>query len=251
MWKFCVPAHTARRAAQLFLLVALLPMLLTAETVYLHFDGTSASVGINRVVDGANWYDTSAEVFYMTQLPGGTFPDDLMPKGSSFFAFCIEPREFISEGGDYWYTVAPLSQGTTNIGGMGEAKALKLEELFGRFYPVFGVPLDQQKAAALQIAIWEIVREDSGTLDVHAGNTQFRNETLVGTIDLAQSYLSAIDGKGPRAEGLLALISGSLTVPGTQDVIVQDLPEPGTLGLAGLACAVLLGRVRRRLAAAA
>ena len=249
MWKSCVPAQPARRAAQLWLLFVLAPMLLTADTVYLHFDGSSTSVGINRVVDGANWYDTSGEVFYMTQL-GGTYPDDLMPKGTSFFAFCIEPREFISPGSSYWYTVAPLSQGTTNIGGMGEAKALKLEELFGRFYPVFGVPLDQQKAAALQIAIWEIVREDSGTLDVYAGNTQFRNETLPGTIDLAQSYLSEINGKGPKAGGLLALISGTTTVAGTQDIIVQDLPEPGTIGLAALACAVLLGRFRRRRAAA-
>jgi len=146
--------------------------------------------------------------------------------------------------------VASLSQGTTNIGGMGVTKANELRELFGRFYPVFGVPLDQQHAAALQIAIWEIVREDSGTLNVYGGNTRFRNESVAGTIALAQTYLDQIDGHGPLARGLLALISGTPSVPGTQDLVVQEaVPEPGTLGLAAFACVAFLGVIRRRLRA--
>ena len=108
------------------------------------------------------------------------------------------------------------------------------------------MPLDQQKAAALQIAIWEIVREESGTLDVGSGITRFRYESMPGTMDLAQSYLDQIDGHGPWAAGLLALISGTQTVAGTQDLIVQDLPEPGTLGTAALACLASLCVIRRR-----
>lgn len=246
MFKSCVRWKPARHAVRLFSLLVLGSLSLPASTVHLSFDSTSTSVDIIRTVDGVNWYATSAEVFHMTQLPDGTFPGDLMPVGTSFFSFCIEPREFISAGSSYWYDVVPLSQGTTNIGGMGSAKALELQELFGRFYPVFGAPLDQQHAAALQIATWEIVREDSGTLDVYSGNTQFENESLPGTIALAQSYLAQIDGHGPLAAGLLALVSGSLTVPGTQDIVVQNLPEPGTLGLAGLACVLFLGAIRRR-----
>ena len=244
MWKFCLGRLPVCRAARLFALLALVSLSLSATTVDLHFDSNSPSVAIQRVVNAEGWIDTSAEVFYMTQL-GGTYPEDLLPVGPSFYAFCIEPREFISPGGTYTYTVAPLSQGTTNIGGMGEAKANQLRELFGRFYPLFGVPLDQQHAAALQIAIWEIVRETNGTLNVSNGTTQFRNEGLAGTMALAQSYLAQINGLGPQAPGLLALISGTETVPGTQDLLVQA-PEPGTLGLAGLACLILLGAIRRR-----
>lgn len=99
------------------------------------------------------------------------------PTGT-FFAFCIEPREFVSTGSTYTYDFSSLDQGATNIGGMGVARADLLRELFGRYYPVIGAPLDATHASAMQIAIREIVRETSGTLNASNGNIMFQNPRM-------------------------------------------------------------------------
>ena len=95
------------------------------------------------------------------------------------------------------------------------------------------------KAGALQIAIWEIVREGaSNPLNVASGDIFFSGGSEAGMLTLAQSYLTAIDGTGARAVGLFALNND-----GRQDMLVQTaIPEPATwalmiggFGLAGVA----------------
>jgi hypothetical protein len=175
-------------------------------------------------------------VFSFTRT-GGTHPGD--PLGT-FDAFCIEPREFVSPGSTYTYNVGDLSLGATNIGGMGAAKADLLRELYGRFHPWFGSPLDLVTAGALQIATWEIVREDSGTLHTSTGTTRFRNPSSQAALDLAQTYLSAIDGTGPRLQNVLA---GYWV--GDQDIVFQT-PEPVGLAAIGLGFLALAWRLRRK-----
>ena len=96
-----------------------------ASTIVAHFDQVFNPEYIDRTVDnGANWYTTDTGEFQFTRT-GGTFSGFQV---STFFAFCIEPREFVSTGSTYTYTWSPLEQGTTNIGGMGAAKANLLLE---------------------------------------------------------------------------------------------------------------------------
>ena len=87
-------------------------------------------------------------------------------------------------------------------------------------------------ASAIQIAIWEIVRENSGSLNVSTGNVNFQNPADVAALALAQTYLSSLNGSGPRLTNLYAL-----TAVGAQDIVVQvnsPLPEPVMLFTAGL-----------------
>jgi len=215
-----------------------------ASTIVAHFDQVFNPEYIDRTVDnGANWYTTDTGEFQFTRT-GGTFSGFQV---STFFAFCIEPREFVSTGSTYTYTWSPLEQGTTNIGGMGAAKANLLRELFGRYFPDFSVSIDNVHASALQIAVWEIVRETSGTLDVYNGTTRYRNATDVPALTLAQTYVQSLNGTGPMLNNVLAL-----TLVGAQDLIIQDkvladipTPEPGGMALAGIGL-IGIALIRRR-----
>ena len=231
----------AVKLAIIFAAAAFAGFTLQANTVIVTFNGEQTSEAIQRDVgDGAGFVDTTTGMFSFTRT-GGTEPG--APTGT-FFAFCIEPREFVTTGDSYVYDFSDLSQGATNIGGMGAAKADLLDELFGRYYPVIGAPIDAMHASAMQIAIWEIVRENSGTLNVSTGNVVFRNPADPAALTLAQTYLSSLDGTGPRAYGLYAL-----TEVGAQDVVFQETPEPVELLSTGVALISLALMFRRRVAA--
>jgi hypothetical protein len=166
---------------------------------------------------------------FSMRLDGGTFATPLVGSGAvDFFAWCIEPRETISLNVTTSYTVLPLSQAATNIGGIGDAKAAQMRELFGRFQSSFATPVTAQHAAAMQIAIWEIVRETPGAaLNVFNGNIFYASgsDGIAGTLALANSFVTAIDGTGPMAQNLLTLSNGTFGVQGsgTQDLIVQTM----------------------------
>lgn len=207
---------------------------LSASTITAHFDQVIAPELIERTVDnGANWYTTDTGLFQWTRT-GGTFSGFPV---TSFFAFCIEPREFVSPGATYTYDWSDLSAGTTNIGGMGVAKANLLRELFGRYFPDFTVAIGAVQASALQIATWEVVRETSGVLNVLSGTTRYRNPADAAALTLAQTYVQSLNGAGPMLSNVFAL-----TVVGSQDLIVQvppspdaPVPEPAGTAAAGLA----------------
>jgi hypothetical protein len=215
------------------------------------FDPNPYSVFGRSVVDPANNTRVTSDQmdggrFLMTRA-GGDYSGTLVGDGA-FYGFCIEPREFVNLGGSYVYDVANLQNGTTNISGMGEAKADRLRELFGRYLPDFSAPLSRLVAGALQIATWEIVREDSGTLNVYGGDIWFYSgsgEDPAGSVALAQSYVTSLDGTGPKLSNLIAL-----TKVGSQDIVTQfkppiQNPEPAACGLIG-AGLVLMAFLRRR-----
>jgi hypothetical protein len=231
------------------LFVALAGLNLQAATIIALFNGEMTSEAIQRYVGNdptnpAGWVDTTTGEFSFTRS-GGT---EVGGPSGTFFAFCIEPREFVSGGSTYTYDFSYLEQGTTNIGGMGTAKANLIRELFGRYDPVLSVALDAEHASAIQIAIWEIVRETSGTLDVNNGNVKYQNPADPAALALAQTYLSSLDGTGPMLNNLYAL-----TAVGVQDVVIQvtdgfesPAPEPITLATTGLALIGLGLFLRRR-----
>jgi hypothetical protein len=222
---------------------------LHASTVIALFNGEMTSEAIQRYVgddptNPSGWVGTTTGEFSFTQTGGNDVGLD-----STFYAFCIEPREFVSQGSTYTYDLTTLDQGTTNIGGMGAAKAALISELLGRYYPDFTVALDAEHASAIQIAIWEIVRETSGTLDVSAGNVIFASPADPAALALAQTYLSSLDGTGPMLNNIYALDE-----VGAQDVVVQiqgsqtesPAPEPVTFATMGAALIGLALLLRRR-----
>jgi hypothetical protein len=182
---------------------------------------------------------------FRVQRTGGTYHGELYGNvPNRFAAFCLEPLQQVSFTNET-YTLENLSSGSTDLGaGMGTQRAAMIQELFGRFYPDFRAAITQEQAAALQIATWEIIREkvDSNCtvqnlsysdLDVHSGDIFF-NYASDGSVDLAQTYLDALNGSGPKATNLAALTLAESPGQPTQDLLVQIIPEPSTIVLVSI-----------------
>jgi hypothetical protein len=195
----------------------------------------TSTVDVDRTVDGGGtWIQESPGQFHLiTQLGApASIPLD-------FYTFCIEPLDVVIPGDFYTFDLNPLEQGTTNIGGMGSVKADLLRELLYTFYPDFSVQLSGDTAAALQAVIWEIVREDSGSLSLTAGDVQYANWSNPAVETLANSMLVSLTGSAPRVTNVMAL-----TLDTAQDLMVQVTPEPATFLLAGPV--LLLFALRRK-----
>jgi hypothetical protein len=96
---------------------------------------------------------------------------------------------------------------------MGAAKASAIRELWGRFRTAIGS--DNTKAAAFQMAVWEIVTETSRDLSSGVFRAGTDNASEIAIKNQAQSWLNQITGTGPKAN-LLALSS-----PTDQDLVFE------------------------------
>lgn len=210
-----------------------------AATVIGTYDGFDPNnpVEVNRTLKNpylvGPGYDTrrvDPGRFTLTRT-GGDYTGDLVGTTPQFYAFCLEPLEFINTGGSYTYTFDALENGATNIGGIGVTKADYIRELFYQQLPDFSATITNEKASALNVAVWEIVRENpSNAFNVLSGDASFSSFNTAGTnmLTLAQSYLSGLTGSGPRLDNLYAL-----TKVGAQDLLVQTqsapVPEPAAV----------------------
>ncbi len=214
---------------QTFFAILALTTSLSASTIKVQFISAPNSGSAQRTVDGGvNW--TSPGFSMLNMRIGNSF---------DYLTFCLEPLQPVSPS-ILDYDVVSLDQATTNIGGMGLAKADFVRELIGRFYPNLNVALPDIQAGAMQMALWEIIREDRAAngFNVSTGLVRYRNENIA-MMAQAQIYLSALDGTGPKAMNLIAFNNAV-----QQDILFQT-PEPATFALIGSAL-ISLGAFRRR-----
>jgi hypothetical protein len=156
--------------------------------------------------------------------------------GSSFLAYCIEPDVpfAITSKGFKAYTASSFTgtQGTL------------LEALYSSSF--HSVNSGNQQAA-FQLAIWEIMGETSGTLDITQGSFQLKTTSGSNAVEaLATNYLRAAQ----RYQGPALYELTRLSNPTYQDLVVAStvtlVPEPETyaLFLGGLGVIGLLARRR-------
>jgi hypothetical protein len=160
----------------------------------------------------------------------------------SFLAYCIEPAQ----------ANAPTSTGAQvyQVGSFTGSQATLLQGLYSSTFSSVDTVNEQ---AAFQLAVWEIMRETTGTLNValNAGsfylaprNGQADSLQMATTLTgLANSYISAAQSyQGPAAYTLTKLSSVAW-----QDLVVANpVPEPGTYAmlLAGLGAIGMIARRR-------
>lgn len=209
--------------------IAALSMSVHATTITAKFNNMSPQSGVT-ISYPSTTTSTSAGRFNFTRT-GGDHPVNPLPNSpvSSFWAFCVELGQTINVGETVTFDVLPLSSGGSVMGGIGTARANSIRELLGAVYPDFTQVLTNNQYAALQIAIWEITRENFGAYgyNVLTGDVTFSGSSAT-ILNLANSFLAQVDGTGPRARGIRALVNDR-----RQDMLVQfPVPEPGSLALA-------------------
>ncbi|HEY7118293.1 MAG TPA: hypothetical protein VH475_17020 [Tepidisphaeraceae bacterium] len=127
--------------------------------------------------------------------------------GQTFAAFCLEPDQEFPSGTNVGYTVVDLASSPpsgSSHGPMGAAKADQVRELWGRFHA--GIGTDNNKAAAFQMAMWEIVTDTGKDLTKGAFVADTSSASGAAIEQQAQAWLNQLTGCGPKAN-LLALSS--------------------------------------------
>ena len=223
--------------------IATLSMTAQATNIIATFNSMTPQSGVT-VSYPSTTTNTSAGRFNFTRT-GGDHPTTPLPDSpaSTFWAFCIELGQAVSFGESVNYDVLPLEMGSNVTGGLGAARADSIRELLGSVYPDFSQVLANNQYAALQIAIWEITRENfaANGYDVLTGDVTFSG-SAAAILSLANTYLAQVDGVGPRARGIRALVNER-----RQDMLVQfPVPEPGSLALALMGLGAIYGTRRRQ-----
>lgn len=153
--------------------------------------------------------------------------------GQSFVAYCIEPDQQNGRAGvSREYFIESFSG----------VQAQRLQGLFSTEYAQLNTYTDK---AAFQVAVWEIMRETSGTFDAAAGSFQLLgSDAATSTVAaLANNFLAtAASYNGPALYSLTRLSSGNLQDLVTASAVVPE-PETYALLLGGLG---VIGMVARR-----
>ena len=186
-------------------------------------------------LDGVSGY---AGVYILDTLEGESIP-----------SFCIELSQTDPVGFTNYRTgdlgTAPVPTQFLG-GGMGEEKAIYIEELFSKFYDSSWESNSSEydvQAEAFAAAIWEIIYEDipkspafyDVTIDGTDGQLGFRCTNA--DTGLANSWLHLLDGTGVKVQ-VTALKSNLYR----DYVTTAGIPEPATMCLLGIGGLIFIRR---------
>jgi hypothetical protein len=188
--------------------------------------GTGPSTVVTYTVNGvADVADAGVYKWTRSAVNPGTYAGHPSP-GQNFDAFCLEPDQELPSLPNVAYTVVDLESAPpegSGVGTMGAAKANQVRELWARFRAAVGT--DNTKAAAFQIALWELVADTGKDLAGGAFKADTTTATGLAVKNQAQAWLDQVNGAGPKAN-LLALTS-----PCDQDQIFECPAKPPTTPL--------------------
>ena len=164
---------------------------------------------------------------------GNTSGDAPFAWGDNIAAFCVEIDTLLNQGS----TSYALLSANDYFGSAG------LVNQIGMLYTAFHDDVVNAKtSAAFQLALWELVNEDSTNLSLTTGS--FGSTGFHGARDLAQNWLSQL---GNIVNGFDLYV---LKADDSQDLLVfkpqvpHQVSEPGTLALLALGLAAVCVRMR-------
>lgn len=175
--------------------------------------------------------------------------------GDTFASFCIDIYDLSgTKEQNYTYNVTPLADAPQSGGDsntqMGEPGALAVRKLWDMYYQA--ATSDLKTAAALQVAIWEVVNEKgSGSYSLTGGSFtatggNFVNTSATGELaDIAQEMLDSIASHNPADLPNLFAYVNTFDNTHYQDFI--GVPDGGvTLALLGISMGGLVFFARRK-----
>jgi hypothetical protein len=154
----------------------------------------------------------------------------LLVDGAPTDGFCIDPFHFSSSAPLTFEEVA-LGSAPKPPGPMGPEAALVVEQLWAHFY---SPAITNEQAAALQIAIWEVVDASIPTATFSINSFDYGASAMIAWVNA---------NPGAEAADLIGLTGAG------QDYVVQRIPDGGSsVVLLGLSFVGLVG-LRRKLRA--
>ncbi len=174
---------------------------------------------------------------YSAHLYAGEFA--VNAGGVPLTSFCIDLMQSVAIGGTYNdFTRSSLDQSVTST-------------QLGRFNRLYENYYDASRAsaassAAFQTAVWEIIRDGNGTLNLGSGSFAMNAGSNGSVWNIASGWLADLDGKGTGEWTFERLGS-----PTRQDQLIAarttgQVPVSGTLGLVAIAGLGLAAGKRRR-----
>ncbi len=164
---------------------------------------------------------------------------------TSFLTYCTDLAQSFSWNTNYAYTEVAT--------GSAHGFTIRQADLLGKLYTLAGRNVDTtDESAAFQLAVWEIVTETGSKLDILTGSFQLTAGASTLQRTMANDWLTAAaDINAARSFNATRLYSST-----TQDFVAftevprtpdsgggNNVPEPATFGLVGIA---LLGLVAAR-----
>lgn len=159
---------------------------------------------------------------------------DIIEWDDGLSAFCVQIDTVLK-------TNATTYSVTDGLGAFAASpQGAQIDRLFSNYYEVSQA--SKLNSAAMQLALWELTHEDTGSYSLYNGD--FQSGYFSGAKALANSWLSSLD------ENSLSGVYNfhSLTAGNSQDLLTVtkvDVSEPGSLLLLGAGLLALV-RVRRR-----
>lgn len=202
------------------------------------FTGWSAGSSVNvTVADNGNPGLALANGQASMGVQAGGFNTLLSGAGAldgSFVSYCVDLGQYLSFNTTY--------STQYSVGNAQSFYGTKYSDVLKLFSSSYGSATNtsREPSAGFQIALWEVLYENTGTYNLSSGGISFTNSAA---LDEAAGYLSAMSSfSGPNLD--LQVLTSSTN----QDVaFAAPVPEPGTyaLMLAGLGAVGFVARRRR------
>jgi hypothetical protein len=183
-------------------------------------------IGVNPGINGVS---TSYDGTNFQSQDIGILVFDIGP------AFCVDPTATMNFPDTLIYSVTdPSTLEANDI----------IAKLIGGYVASNGSALN---AAAVQLAIWEVLGDNSTTGSLTSGNIQIRNEGSAQPVNdliaLAHDYLANVDSY--QAVNLTYLVHTGVGDDHRQNVVTWEVvPEPSSVLLLGLSTLALFRRKR-------
>lgn len=207
------------------------------------FNGTIPSQDVAMVAFGTAYANNTAGPFQFAVTAAST--DPTFAPGTDFRAFCADLFQDVGLGQTYSFTSMPVLDLPSVAGNAG--KSALVSRLFNRHYET---ATDADRGGAFQLALWELLADGPGNLNLGTGNVTVSTPDSVPAVGIAKAWLAALETADPTDADKYQLVGlFSATAQDQITVVPSAVPAPAGVVLGLLAVAGFgLRRLRRKAA---